>query len=384
MAEGIGFTDAQLKRMLAEGGDDDKAEGDTAEIAKQKRAERQRLAAARERKRKLAARKAKEEKLKAAEREKAQEEPHLIIDEDVSTRPDATQQQGSVPASKNPWPPQPNSDVVASTPATPTVPIVPPKEAVELSQEDVSKNELDQLNRIVKQKQLIEEMNKKKKTLLADALRARRAKTQAESQALRRIEAELGQIDTFLSHDIAILREKIEEVNREHVKARKRYEEAETEFVAAKMDLHRTTDTKEKLTEHLVLIIQENEARKSRKLEELMTKMSLSEEDAIKAAEKRMEMEQEAFIREQTRLKLLQEEQKLREQQQAEQSAVASAKEVVEATPSTKGAVSDPPVSEAGPPDDVAAPAVAATQAEESTASAPDVSDASAAAVEVS
>lgn len=42
------------------------------------------------------------------------------------------------------------------------------REAVELSQEDVNKNELDQLNRIVKQKQLIEDMNKKKKSLLAE------------------------------------------------------------------------------------------------------------------------------------------------------------------------------------------------------------------------
>lgn len=39
--------------MLAEGGDDNEAEAESAEVAKRKRAERQRLAAARERKKKV-------------------------------------------------------------------------------------------------------------------------------------------------------------------------------------------------------------------------------------------------------------------------------------------------------------------------------------------
>lgn len=56
---------------------------------------------------------------------------------------------------------------------------------------------------------------------------------------------------------------------------RKRYEKAEAEYVAAKMDLHRKTEVKEQLTEHLCAIIQQNELRKAHKLEELMQELQL-------------------------------------------------------------------------------------------------------------
>lgn len=56
---------------------------------------------------------------------------------------------------------------------------------------------------------------------------------------------------------------------------RKRYEKAEAEYVAAKLDLHRKTDVKEQLTEHLCAIIQQNELRKAHKLEELMQELQL-------------------------------------------------------------------------------------------------------------
>ena len=45
----------------------------------------------------------------------------------------------------------------------------------------------------------------------------------------------------------------------------------------AKLDLKLKSDTKEELTQHLFTIIQENELRKSKKLEELMSKLNLSE-----------------------------------------------------------------------------------------------------------
>ena len=46
------------------------------------------------------------------------------------------------------------------------------------------------------------------------------------------------------------------------------------------MDLHRKTERKDLLTEHLYTIIRENELRKAKKLEELMTKLNVSTEDA--------------------------------------------------------------------------------------------------------
>ena len=50
---------------------------------------------------------------------------------------------------------------------------------------------------------------------------------------------------------------------------------AEAEFIRAKMELHKKTEMKERLTEHLCVIIQENEIRKARKLAELMAKLEI-------------------------------------------------------------------------------------------------------------
>lgn len=66
---------------------------------------------------------------------------------------------------------------------------------------------------------------------------------------------------------------------------RKRLEKAEAEYVAAKLDLHKKTETKEQLTEHLCAIIQQNELRKARKLEELMLQLELSTEQASQGAQ---------------------------------------------------------------------------------------------------
>lgn len=65
---------------------------------------------------------------------------------------------------------------------------------------------------------------------------------------------------------------------------RKRYEKAESEYVTSKLDLHRKTEVKEQLTEHLYAIIQQNELRKAGKLQELMLQLQLH---AAEAAERR-------------------------------------------------------------------------------------------------
>ena len=52
-----------------------------------------------------------------------------------------------------------------------------------------------------------------------------------------------------------------------------RFDAAETEYIAAKLDMQKKEDLKERMTEHLMIIIQENETRKAEKLQELMTKM---------------------------------------------------------------------------------------------------------------
>lgn len=60
---------------------------------------------------------------------------------------------------------------------------------------------------------------------------------------------------------------------------RKHFEEAEKEYLAAKLALHEATESKELLSEHLCAIIQNNEVRKSKKLGELMSTLDLELED---------------------------------------------------------------------------------------------------------
>ena len=56
---------------------------------------------------------------------------------------------------------------------------------------------------------------------------------------------------------------------------RKRYDKAEKEFVAAKLNLHKKQDRKELLTEHLATIIEDSEVRKAGKLNDLMSQLQL-------------------------------------------------------------------------------------------------------------
>ena len=73
---------------------------------------------------------------------------------------------------------------------------------------------------------------------------------------------------------------------------RKRYEKAEAEFIAAKLDLHHRTERKELLTEHLYTVIQANEERKAKKLEALMAKLNLSQ-DSIEMHEEAVSQEKD-------------------------------------------------------------------------------------------
>lgn len=60
---------------------------------------------------------------------------------------------------------------------------------------------------------------------------------------------------------------------------RKRHEVAEREYVEAKLQLHRTSEQKELLSEHLCTIIKEAELRKSKKLAQLWDTLSLGERE---------------------------------------------------------------------------------------------------------
>ncbi|NXQ58600.1 GORAB protein, partial [Anthoscopus minutus] len=139
---------------------------------------------------------------------------------------------------------------------------------------------------ILQQEQrLMEEKNKRKKALLARAIAERSKRTQAETVKLKRIQKELQALDDMVSADIGILRNRIDQASLDYSYARKRYDKAESEYVAAKLDLQHKTEIKEHLTEHLCTIIQQNELRKARKLEELMQQLE------VEADEENLELE---------------------------------------------------------------------------------------------
>jgi len=91
----------------------------------------------------------------------------------------------------------------------------------------------------------------------------------------------------MVSADIGILRNRIDQASLEYSYARKRFDRAEAEYVTAKLDLQRKTEIKEQLTEHLCTIIQQNELRKAKKLEELMQQLD------VQADEETLELEVE-------------------------------------------------------------------------------------------
>ncbi|XP_017671376.1 PREDICTED: RAB6-interacting golgin isoform X1 [Lepidothrix coronata] len=163
-----------------------------------------------------------------------------------------------------------------------------PHPAQPSTQVERKKVELQEKSRweILQQEQrLIEEKNKRKKALLARAIAERSKRTQAEAVKLKRIQKELQALDDMVSADIGILRNRIDQASLEYSYARKRYEKAESEYVAAKLDLQHKTELKEHLTEHLCTIIQQNELRKARKLEELMQQLD------VEADEENLELE---------------------------------------------------------------------------------------------
>lgn len=153
--------------------------------------------------------------------------------------------------------------------------VVTPEEKIGvLSDDKVAEMEMSSLEKLQVQQKLIEDQNKKKKVLLAEALAEKFKQTQNESQKLKAIQKQLSHLDQMLQADVEMLRNKIDEACLEFSNAQRRYESAEKEYVASKLDYFNKKELKEELTEHLYTIIQKNELRKAKKLEELMQKLN--------------------------------------------------------------------------------------------------------------
>ncbi|XP_064310669.1 RAB6-interacting golgin isoform X2 [Phalacrocorax carbo] len=161
----------------------------------------------------------------------------------------------------------------------------PAKTNSKVEKKKVALQEKSRWEILQQEQRLIEEKNKRKKALLAKAIAERSKRTQAETVKLKRIQKELQALDDMVSADIGILRNRIDQASLDYSYARKRYDKAESEYVAAKLDLQHKTEIKEHLTEHLCTIIQQNELRKARKLEELMQQLE------VEADEENLELE---------------------------------------------------------------------------------------------
>ncbi|KAM9324490.1 RAB6-interacting golgin-like [Gastrophryne carolinensis] len=164
---------------------------------------------------------------------------------------------------------------------------VPEDQLTELKE----KSRLDQLQL---EQRLMEEKNKRKKALLAKAIAERSKKTEAEAVKLKKIQKQLQALDDLLSTDISILRTRIEHACVEFSQAKKRYDRAESEFVAAKLDLHKKSQIKEQLAEHLCTIIQQNELRKYKRLEELMQQLEVETDEESLELEIEVDLQQQA------------------------------------------------------------------------------------------
>ncbi|XP_063283677.1 RAB6-interacting golgin [Pelobates fuscus] len=149
----------------------------------------------------------------------------------------------------------------------------------QIAEKDVELREKPRLGQLQLEQRLMEEKNKRKKALLSKAIAERSKKTQAETLKLRRIQNQLQALDDLVSTDIGILRNRIDQACFEFAQAKKRFDKAESEYILAKLDLHKKTELKEQLTEHLCTIIQENEVRKSKRLEELMKQLEVETDE---------------------------------------------------------------------------------------------------------
>ncbi|XP_006211211.2 RAB6-interacting golgin isoform X1 [Vicugna pacos] len=173
--------------------------------------------------------------------------------------------------------------------------VLPPKSDCKLEKKKVELQEKSRWEVLQQEQRLMEEKNKRKKALLAKAIAERSKRTQAETMKLKRIQKELQALDDMVSADIGILRNRIDQASLDYSYAQKRFDRAEAEYVTAKLDLQRKTELKEQLTEHLCTIIQQNELRKARKLEELMQQLDVQADDESPE----LEVEVERLLREQ-------------------------------------------------------------------------------------
>ena len=125
-----------------------------------------------------------------------------------------------------------------------------------------------------------------KEKLVQSTIQDRFKKMEEEEQKLRRIKQQLKKMNVGTSNDFHIIRAKIENVGRDLSYAESDLREKERECREINETVLSLRDEKQQLTEHLRIIIYENEKKKQEKLRELMQDLDLgdvSEEEVQKA-----------------------------------------------------------------------------------------------------
>ncbi|XP_076446223.1 uncharacterized protein LOC143283765 [Babylonia areolata] len=149
----------------------------------------------------------------------------------------------------------------------------------EIDEKEGLRGELSRMEQFRIQQQKMEEENKQRRRILADAIKQRSKMAKEEAEKLTKVQNELKHLDHLVNADVSIIRDKIEVASIDFLQAQKRYERAEKEFVEAKIALAEKSDLKESLTEHLYTVIQQNEARKAERLAVLMKQLGMEAED---------------------------------------------------------------------------------------------------------
>jgi len=157
----------------------------------------------------------------------------------------------------------------------------------------IQEKDIKKLENIHKRQKEMEEKNRRKKEMLSQEIAVRKKRALAESSKLKKVQTELAKLDQLLSFDVSILRDKIDEACIEFNNAKKRFQNAENEYIESKIQLHQKTVMKEDLTEHLYHLIEANEERKSKKLEELMLALDVEENDLPEVSEDKVEKNEE-------------------------------------------------------------------------------------------
>ena len=125
-----------------------------------------------------------------------------------------------------------------------------------------------------------------KERLVKSTIQDRFKKMEQEEEKLRQIKSQLRKMTEGVGHDIHIIRAKIENVQRNLGQEEASLKVKERECREINENVNKLRDEKQKLTEHLRIIIYENEKKKQEKLRELMLALGLgdvTEEEAQKA-----------------------------------------------------------------------------------------------------